>query len=362
MKRKKVFIQCYNGCILSKLDTALFKDFFKENKWLVTRRPDFADVILVNTCGSIKEQEDAFIERVQYLNKLNKRGQLIVCGCLPKINKERVKKVFNGLSFGPTENAEINRLITAKRKLNEETSGFVLKWFGEKVFAIKICTGCNNRCSYCAVRFAKGKLKSRSIEQIIRDVEKGVKEKAEIFLLVGDEIGQYGRDKGLNLSFLLQYLLGYFPDLKFHLRNLHPESLIKMVSETSGVSFWRNISLIHTPLQSGNDRILQLMHRNYTVEGYKLAIEKWRMLNPFLRIHLDVIVGFPSETDKEFSDTLRVVKEIVPDFVFVAKFSSRPGIEAIKLPHQIPDSIKIDRIKKFKREIRIPYRLAKKHA
>lgn len=386
----KVFIYS-NGCIENLVDDSLFREFFSENNWQIVDNYSNADLILVNTCANGPSSEDDSIEKIVQFQKKKTSQKLIVCGCLPKMNEERLREVFKGTTFGPRELNRLDELIKAKIKI-AEVKGNILDrkyfvhystfmertlmgitqyvawleehfninlkpyfrrliafWYDTNMFYIKVATGCLNNCSYCAIKHAKGSVKSKPTSEIIREFRYGLKQGYKEFVLSADDVGSYGRDIDTNLIRLLEEILKEKGDYKIHIRYIAPERLIEMFLDLKEVFRTNKILSFCSSAQSGNNRILKLMNKKFTIEEWRKCIRELNKEFPSLLIRTQVIVGFPSETEEEFNDTLKLVDKLKFDSVAVFKYFNAPNTEASNMGDPIPESIKKKRKKKLLR-------------
>lgn len=211
--------------------------------------------------------------------------------------------------------------------------------FHSHSFCIKVSSGCPNRCAFCAVKISRGELKSKPIDRIVEEFKEGLAKGYKEFSLLGTDVGAYGRDRGVTLVDLLRELLKIEGDYTIKLRNIQPKFLIKMMPEFREVLRSGKISYLSTAAESGNNRILGLMRRGYKIENYKETILSLKREFPKLQIRTQIMVGFPSETEQEFEDSLRLLDEIDFDFVEVYQFQPRPGTEAAAMKDQVPQKI-----------------------
>jgi threonylcarbamoyladenosine tRNA methylthiotransferase CDKAL1 len=379
-KRVKKVCIITNGCPENRIDCASMQRYFSNNDYTVTTDLHKADLIVFNACGLTQNSEQSSVNIIKFI-QANKQpsAELIVCGCLPKINKSRLSKVHQGFTFEHdieqlTEIIETqtdprhvyaNHLVhrtdipSARRfraaKLKRILSPALIKErltkpyydqleqainvFGPHSFCIKVSTGCLNACSYCAVRISRGRLQSKPVERIVEEFEEGLVKGYKEFALLGTDVGAYGRDQGVALTKLLRELVKNKGDYEIRIRNIQPRFLIEMMPELRKVLRTGKISYFSSAAQSGNNRILGLMRRGYRIEDYKEAILFLKSEFPKLQIRTQVMVGFPSETEYEFQDTLRLLDEINFDFVEVYRFQPRPNTEAATIKSQIPQKV-----------------------
>ena len=211
---------------------------------------------------------------------------------------------------------------------------------------VNIMQGCNNFCTYCIVPYVKGREKSRSEENILKEIKQILSEgKYKKITLLGQNVNSYGKDLVPSVSFakLLKDICALDGDFKLWFMTSHPKDLTEDVIDVIA-SEDKILKDIHLPAQSGNNRILNLMNRKYTREKYLDIIHKIRAKIPNARITSDFIVGFPTETEEEFQDTMSLVNEVKYDSIFAFMYSPREGTVASKMEGQVPQEIKQRRV------------------
>jgi tRNA-2-methylthio-N6-dimethylallyladenosine synthase len=211
---------------------------------------------------------------------------------------------------------------------------------------VSVILGCDNYCSYCIVPYVRGKPRSRDRKEIIKEIREYIDVGCKEITLLGQNILAYGRDIHDSFERLLSEV-NNVPNLKrirfitSHPRDVTPK-LIKSIAQLDKVC-----EHFHLPIQSGSNKILKLMNRGYTVEYYKDIVALIRQIYPEVSITTDLIVGFPGETEDDFYSTLELIKTLKFDAVFCFKFSPREGTPAERLPEQIPESEKLQRLEKL---------------
>jgi len=319
----KLFVKTY-GCTLNKKDTENvvkehnFTEEFSEIKK--------ADYIFINTCG-VKEQTQTKI--LNFLKKLNEnkipQEKIIIFGCLVNIDKEAlVSEMPNAKYFKVSEKEKIECIINnvennkSSNKKNTQT--------------IILSNGCLGNCYYCAVKFARGKLESKPIEKIIKEIEYSVnEEKSKEILLTSQDNGCYGFDINENLNTLLKKIIEIKGDFKIRIGMANPQHLKIIINEL--IEIYKNEKIykfLHIPIQSGSNKILKEMNRYYTIEDVYDIIEKFKKEIPDISIGTDIIVGYPTETENDFQETIDFIKKIKPNFINLSRFGMRKNIEAKK--------------------------------
>lgn len=331
--------------------------------YLECKAPEDADVIVFNTCCVRENAEQHAFGNIGMLKKLKaEKPELViaVCGCMTQQGNfsEKLLKsypyvdlvigTFNIDKFGELlakkieskkrlveileKNGEISESVTPLR------SSFPNAW-------VNVMYGCNNFCSYCIVPYVRGRERSRRADKIVAEIkglaENGYKE----ITLLGQNVNSYGKDlkDGSSFSSLLDEIGKLEGKFRLRFMSNHPKDLTEEVVE----AIERNphaCKAIHLPVQSGSDRILKEMNRRYTVEDYLGKVAKIRDIIPNCAITTDIIVGFPTETEKEFEDTVSLVEKVRYDGAFTFVYSPREGTKAAAMDGQIPADIKKDRI------------------
>ncbi|MFH1387850.1 MAG: MiaB/RimO family radical SAM methylthiotransferase [Patescibacteria group bacterium] len=313
-KMKKYHIITY-GCQMNESDSERLAVKLENKKYKLAEKIESADLIVINICSVRQSAIDRVYSKIKQLKILkikNLKFKIILTGCILEKDKKQFKELVD--EIWPIINFE------AKTKYKSPRCAFV-----------PIMTGCNNFCSYCAVPYTRGKEKSRSINEIIKEVKKLIKNGYKEITLLGQNVNSY--EFGFpQLLKLISQIPGNF-QIKF--MTSHPkdmsDQLIKTIAENKKIS-----KEIHLPVQSGDNTILKKMNRGYTIEHYKKLIKKIRKAIPKAIISTDIIVGFPGETKKQFENTFKLVKKINFKQIYKARYSPRFKTAASKLIDNIP--------------------------
>lgn len=212
-------------------------------------------------------------------------------------------------------------------------------------YFIRPSWGCLGNCSYCVINKAIGPLKSKPLEEIISEFNKGLSLGYKNFIFDADDLGAYGTDTGSNFAEMLDKVTDIPGDYSLHLRYIHPTWVVKQCNSFEKVLIKGKIKSLGSAIQSGNPRILKLMHRFSDVEKIKDSFFKIKTAYPNLLMSTECINGFPSETREEFEETLNMVKEIDFDWGFIFPFSCRFGSEAESIESKVPKKVILDRMK-----------------
>ncbi|MBQ8264483.1 MAG: tRNA (N6-isopentenyl adenosine(37)-C2)-methylthiotransferase MiaB [Oscillospiraceae bacterium] len=349
-KNMLAFVDTY-GCQQNESDSERIRGYLAEMGCSFTQNEAEADIIVINTCAVREHAEMRILGNVGALNhtKKAKPDQIIcICGCMVQQEhmSDKVKHSYPivSLCFGPHELWRfpelLERYLVKKKRVfaTAPSDGCVtegeprVRDRGVKAW-ISIMYGCNNFCSYCIVPYVRGRERSRRPEEIVAEARELVAAGYKDITLLGQNVNSYGKDLdcGVDFSDLIR-MVNDIPG-KFIIRFMtsHPkdatEKLFKTMAECEKCSHH-----LHLPVQSGNDRVLKAMNRHYDSAAYLEKVRIAREYMPDLVITTDMIVGFPGETNEEFEDTLRLVKEVEYDSMFTFIYSPRVGTVAAKLP------------------------------
>lgn len=383
---KSIYKVCVlaNGCPENRIDAAQIQEFFKENNQKITSDYREANLIVFNACGATQYSQEGAITIINQIKATKMpNAEVIVCGCLPKINKAILDGVFQGTAFIADETCRFSEFIETTEnpehcqanylvpiisgcnipKIKDILSLLVIPRLITRVyhyrfkqginnitpqtFCIKVSTGCLNACTFCAIRHSRGKVRSKPINQILKEFEKGYAKGYREFTLIATDLGAYGRDRGTTLAALLRELVKRKGDYEIKLQYIQPRFLIEMIQEFLEIFQCRKISYLCSAAESGNNRILRLMKRGYRIEDFKEAILALKNEFPEIKMSTQVIIGYPSETAEEFQDTVSLLDKVRFDFVEAHLYQPRPNTMAAKLANQIPQRVARRRLLKL---------------
>ena len=322
------------GCSANLADGEVLAGCLADAGYNLVKTIEAADIVIHNTCAVKGPTENRMIT---VLKRVSLDKKLVVAGCLPLINFKRLREEvrFDGV-VGPAAGDKIVEVV--KRVLNGERIVALEDAVNAKpslnlprlrlnpvIGIIPINYGCLGSCAYCCVVFARGCLRSYSIQEIVErmraDLASGVRE----FWITSQDTACYGKDMSTNLGDLLKALCGIEKDFKIRVGMMTP-NLAKNILEDLIQAFQSEkiLKFIHLPVQSGDDKILKLMRRTYSVDDFKNVVNAFRASFSDITLATDVICGFPGETKEAFTRTLRLVEDVQPDVLNVSKFFARP--------------------------------------
>jgi MiaB-like tRNA modifying enzyme len=326
----------------------------------ITNRIEDADVLVYNTCAVKTPTENRMID---ILKKAPKTKKVIVTGCLPLINFDRLKKKvrFDGI-LGPAPGpkiVEVLRRIARNEQVILLNSGAkpgldLPKCFRNSIVSIiPVAYGCLGACSYCCVVFARGRLRSYSIDEIVDRVKKDVASGAKEVWLTSQDMACYGRDIGLTLADLLERICSIEGAFFVRIGMMTPNHTLNILDRLIEAYQHKKIfKFLHLPVQSGDNEVLKRMQRFHTIEDFNQIVATFRKAIPKITIATDVICGFPGETAEAFEKTIHLIEKVTPDIVNVSKFFPRPNTPAEKLKPKIPPSEIKERSKKMAELVR----------
>ena len=295
-----------------------------------------ADLILFSTCAFSSVSEGYSIKDLKLIQQNKKpSAELVVCGCLPKINPDALAGMFNGPTFGPRSYEKLNDIIKPEKKYQEFSHQNITTCYGKDSFTIQIHKGCPRNCSYCAIKFAIGNLKSVPIDDVINEFHKGLNLGYKKFNFLGDCSGGYGLDNKENLGMLLRRITEINRDFSLTLTDIAPFHLPLCFNEIKILCSKNKINSLYVATQSANPRILKLMRRSFDMDRVKKMLIELKDNNPSLKLITSIIVGFPSETMEELNDTIDFCKQVGFNQLYCHGYSARPNTDSSKLPGQL---------------------------
>lgn len=333
-----------------------------ENIGYVEKQDEDADFVIFNTCTVRENANHRVYGRLGQLHarkKKNPHMMIALCGCMMQeahvVEKLKKSYSFVNLIFGTHNIYKFSELIvsalTSDRMVIDiwkDTDKIVEDLPAERKYSFKsgvnIMFGCNNFCSYCIVPYVRGRERSRSPKDIVREIEQLVADGVVEVMLLGQNVNSYGRNLEEPMTFaqLLQEIEKIEGLRRIRFMTSHPKDLSDELIEVMKNSK-KICRHLHLPLQSGSSRILKLMNRRYDKEQYLALVEKIRAAVPDISLTTDIIVGFPGETEEDFLETMDVVEKVRYDSAFTFIYSKRTGTPAAVMEDQIPEEVIKDR-------------------
>jgi len=365
MDKMRVLVKSF-GCSTNSADGECLAGCLAEAGHKLVDTVEAADIVIYNTCAVKGPTENRMME---VLKRVPPDKKLIVAGCLPLINFERLRKEvrFDGV-LGPAAGEKIvdavmrvlngERVVALQDAANAKPNLDLPRLRLNPVIGIvPINYGCLGSCAYCCVVFARGRLRSYTIPEIVERVEKDVAMGIREFWITSQDTACYGRDIGTDLAELLNALCDVKGEFRIRVGMMTP-NLAQSILEDLIQAFQSEkiFNFIHLPVQSGDNEVLKWMRRFYSVEDFKDVVNAFRISLSKVTVATDVICGFPGETEEAFERTLRLVEDAKPDIVNVSKFFARPRTVAVEMREDLVSSPEI------KRRSRLASELARKVA
>ncbi len=338
-----VYLEAY-GCTSNKSDAVLIKGILEENNYKIVKNPDDADVLIILTCTVIGTTEQRMLSKLRRYKKTGKK--IIVSGCMASIQSKLIKSILPDSKLLPPQYSHhiIDLLENKKTSFSSKNKTSFSKKFDEIIAPIAIAEGCNFSCSYCITTLARGKLKSYPTVEIMQNVFSALEQGCREIQLTAQDTGSYGLDIHNNLGELLNKVCEINGRYRIRVGMMNPFTALKNLN--SIVDAYKDPKIykfLHLPVQSGDNNILEKMNRKYTIDDFKMIINKFRKRYLDITISTDVIVGFPTENDEQFKHTIDLIKEVKPDIVNITRFSARPFTGAKKMKGRIRTEIMKER-------------------
>ena len=335
---------------------------FIENGYEVIEHTKKADIYIINTCTVTNMSDRKSRQMLRRMKEQNQNAIVIAVGCYAQVAKEELKKIPEiDLVLGNNEKLKITDYVKDYIEKNEnqieiedvmhskEFYDFGDVTFTEKTRAvIKIQDGCDRFCSYCIIPYARGRVRSRKPESVVSEVEKIAKEGIKEVVITGIHIASYGKDfkNNYKLIDLLEELNKVNGIERIRLGSIEPllitEEFVNRIKKLEKVCHH-----FHLSLQSGCDETLKRMNRRYTTKEFKEIVERLRNTYKDVMLTTDIIVGFPGETEEEFSETYKFLKDIKFYKMHIFKYSPRKGTKAAEMKNQVNGNIKEERSRKL---------------
>ena len=385
---KKVYISC-NGCNRRLLDAERVRRYFLLNGWKITGSPRNSDVNIFFASALNRVRIDESLDLIERLDRYP--GETIVLGCVMEVIPTEFREKWKGKALAikdmdqidsffpdfrvkyrdvppgntPAFCGNIYRSVSPEVYLKQRLSTMLSpakvadKLYGTlhrkqredyQATFIWVSTGCPNKCSFCAERRVVGKLESRPVKAIVDEYRELLAQGRRNFEFIGDDVGSYGLDTGTSLPALIHELNRADEPygVTWALKHIHPKFIIKYREELIGIAKSGKIKEIICCFQSGSNQLLELMKRQHTIEEVIETLKHFRQVVPGIKLATNIIVGFPTETDEEFDQTLQVFDQIWFDRVHMIKYYDAEGSDSYAITPKISDETISERISRAK--------------
>ena len=350
------------GCKVNQYETEAMLELFEKEGYEKAETEDYADVYVINTCTVTHMSDRKSRQYIRRMKKKNPDAIIAVVGCYSQVSPEEILSIDEvNLVMGTNDRKKIVeevKKIDASRKVSTVDDIMKVKAFeeieinktnGKTRAFLKIQDGCDRYCSYCIIPYARGRVRSRDLESIVKEVENLASNGYKEVVLTGIHVASYGKDikdSDIKLLDVIKQINDIEGIERIRLSSVEPilftDEFVEAVSAMDKVC-----PHYHLSLQSGCDETLKRMKRRYTTEEYKTIVDRLRAAIPNVSITTDVIVGFPGETNEEFDKTYEFLKDIELTHMHIFKYSPRKGTPAATMENQVDPSTKHERSEKL---------------
>ena len=352
------------GCKVNQFESASFITSLEDQGYQITKKD--ADVIIINTCAVTNAAASHSRQSIRQSLQAHPEAKIIITGCYVEIGCKELEaiKELAGREYQIIGNSCKDQLVSSITETKEDSSKLLIgsidkaeticrlpvRRFGDRTRAyLRIQDGCDSCCTYCIVPYTRGPSRSLPLDEVLEQAavfsEEGYKET----VVTGIHIGEWGKDLGekLNFTLLMDRLSAAFPDMKFRISSLEPTEITDQLLELLKTK--KNIfPHLHIPLQSGSDAILKRMNRKYTTAQFKEVIDKCHAAVPDLCVGIDILAGFPGESEKHFEEVCTFLENLKFTYLHVFPYSLRPGTKAAEFTDHLHGDIKNQRVNKLR--------------
>ncbi len=343
------------GCKMNFHETAYMKEQFAKKGYEIVPFNEIADVYIINTCTVTSTADTKSRKSVRRAKRKNPKSLVVVTGCYSEVYPEDIERLEEAdIITGNVEKFKMVEIVDnfKERKLirgvwNEVKFFPLLNLdYGEKSRAfVKIQQGCESFCSYCIIPRARGRYLSEHSEKVVEHIKLLIDKGYSEIVLTGTHLGAYGKEIGYSLGKLLRELIKVPGKFRIRLSSVEPQEFTEELIET--VTSEKVASHFHIPLQSGSNKVLQLMGRRYTREYFTSLVEKLVQVKKDVCIGTDLMVGFLGELESDFMETFSLIKDLPFGYIHVFPYSERKGTKAYFMEGKVKDSIKRERSEKL---------------
>jgi threonylcarbamoyladenosine tRNA methylthiotransferase MtaB len=346
------------GCKLNFSETSTISRLFEDAGYAKVDFEENPDIFVINTCSVTENADKKCKQLVKRAKKINPESFVVIIGCYAQLKPEEIAKM-EGVDMVLGANEKFN-LIEHLEKIESKPEATIVSFdnikkasefipsysFGDRTRSfLKVQDGCDYFCTFCTIPLARGKSRNASIASTLTEAEKIAQTEVKEVVLTGVNIGDFGQGGDENFFGLVQQLDKVEGIDHFRISSIEPNLLSNEIIEFCLTNAKRFAPHFHIPLQSGSNRLLQAMRRKYERELYAERVQKITEYRPDACIGVDVIVGFPGETDEEFMETMDFLKDLDISYLHVFTYSERANTTAVKLGYPVPMSVRKERSK-----------------
>lgn len=352
----KVAIQSL-GCKVNLYESEYITDQFQKAGYEIVPFQEIADVYIINTCSVTNTSDVKSRKVIHQAIRRNPDACIVAIGCFIEANHDYHEDGVDIL-LGNANKSKVleyvERYWQTKQKANyfvtpipEKFDDMTMSTFlGRTRAFIKIQDGCENFCSYCIIPYVRGKCRSKNFQTVLEEIQNYVQHGYKEVVLTGIHTGNYGVDLGTDFAALLREIVKINGLVRLRISSIEitelTDEVLQIIRDNDVI-----VDHLHIPLQAGSDKILRLMNRKYDLAYFKQKMEQIREIRQDISLTTDIIVGFPSETEEDFQDTLSFVREVQFSKVHVFPYSRRSGTVAADMAEQVPGDVKKDRVRRL---------------
>ncbi|MBW6519786.1 MAG: tRNA (N(6)-L-threonylcarbamoyladenosine(37)-C(2))-methylthiotransferase MtaB [Desulfoarculaceae bacterium] len=351
------------GCKVNQYESAAFQTGFEDAGCVMARAKETADIIVINTCAVTAKAGAQSRQAVRQLMRRHPDAKVVITGCYAQMDAQKLITMI-GKPVCIVGNGNKDRLVQAALRdtpcdltmlmgriaRKEEICRLPVRHFGDRTRAcLRVQDGCHNFCTYCIVPYTRGPSRSLPLTEALDQAATFASEGHKEIVVTGIHVGQYGKDlqEGCDCVELMRSLCLAHPEIRFRLSSIEPmeisDALLMLMAEQKNF-----MPHLHIPLQSGDDTILARMNRGYTSKEFRETVELCRQRLPDAAIGIDVLVGFPGESEQHFAATCTLLEELDCTYLHVFPYSQRAGTLAATFDQQIPQAIKDERVSRLR--------------
>ncbi len=344
------------GCKVNQYESQALSELLRKNGYEIVQNKEKADIYIVNSCTVTASADQKTRQAVRHFKRANPDSIVVLTGCMPQAYPDSAKNLIEAdIVTGNKSNVKILDMLDTYAKFGkrvvdislhkkgDDFSGPPITSFDERTRAyIKIQDGCNRFCSYCIIPTSRGRVRSKPLDDLKKELEQVAKNGYSEVVLVGINLSSYGRDIDAQFPDAVKLACDTKGIKRVRLGSLEPDCLTNEVIEKLA-DLPKLCPQFHISLQSGCDNTLKAMNRHYTAEEYKAICDKLRSSFKDCTLTTDVMVGFAGESEEDFEESLRFVKEIGFEKVHVFPYSVRTGTKAEKMSGHLPKKVKDER-------------------
>ncbi len=346
------------GCKLNFSESSTIARQFEQGGFVRVGTNDECDIYVINSCSVTEHADKKCRNLIRKLHRRNPQAVIAVTGCYAQLKPheiaaiEGVDIVLSNNDKGDLYQAVIDVISKGGKRLTSCDCDDITRFFaafssGDRSRSfLKVQDGCDYKCAYCTIHYARGASRNMPIAELVKEAEQVAELGLKEIVITGINTGDFGRTTGEKFIDLLRALNEVEGIERYRISSIEPNLLTDEIIEfcASSPKFQHHF---HIPLQSGSDKILGLMRRRYTSERFANRIAKVRELMPDAFIGIDVITGFPGESEEDFQQSYNLLKRVKASFLHIFPFSERPGTPAVDMPDKVPSRISTERVERL---------------